>query len=190
MNDKHQFKVGDKVVDFGQVCRIYKIKKDRNLEGKKEDCIYYKPYFKSEKNQSIICSIPKSNVEEENVRKPVSKKKISEVLKLLGQKPNGEITINVTKASTYLRENDPIETARLLKILWLEKQGNEEKKLSTRKKMMYQNAMRHLVEEIAVVQNISLKKAKEKISRRLKKICLAKPEEGKSTEVSEAGSEK
>ena len=182
MNDKHQFKVGDKVVDFGQVYRIYKIKKDRTLEGKREDCIYYKPYFKSERNQSIVCSIPKSNVKEENLRKPVSKKKINEVLKLLGQEPNSETTINVIKASAYLKENDPVETARLIKLLWLEKQGNEEKKLSTRKKMIYQNAMGHLVEEIAVVKNISLKKAREKISRRLKKICLAKPKEGRESE--------
>ena len=178
MNDKHQFKVGDKIVDFGQVYRIYKIKKDKTLEGKREDCIYYKPYFKSEKNQSLVCSIPRSNVEEENLRKPVSKKKINETLKLLGQKPNSETVINIAIASTYLKENNPIETARLLKILWLEKQSNKEKKLSTRKKMISENAMRHLVEEIAVVQNISLKKAKEKISRRLEKICPTKQEEG------------
>jgi RNA polymerase-interacting CarD/CdnL/TRCF family regulator len=179
MSDKHQFKVGDKVVDFGQVYRIYKIKKDRTLDGKREDCLHYKPYFKSEKNQSLVCSIPRSNVEEENVRKPVSKKKINEVLKLLGQKPSGETTINVIKASVYLKENNPIETARLLKILWLEKQGNKENKLSTRKKMISENAMRHLVEEIAVVQNISLKKAKEKISGRLKRIRLTKQEQGR-----------
>jgi len=178
MNDKHQFKVGDKLVDFGQVYRVYKIKKDKTLEGKREDCIYYKPYFKSEKNQSLVCSIPKSNIEEENLRKPVSKKKINETLKLLGQKPNSETVINIAVASSYLKENNPIETARLLKILWLEKQGNKEKKLSTRKKMICQNAMRHLVEEIAVVQNISLKKAKEKIIRRLEKICPAKQGEG------------
>ena len=182
MNDKHQFKVGDKVVDFGQVYRVYKIKKDRTLEGKREDCIYYKPYFKSERNQSIVCSIPKSNVEEENLRKPVSKKKINQVLKLLGQELSGETAINVAKANTYLKENDPVETAQLIKILWLEKQGNEEKKLSTRKKMMYQNAMGYLAEEIAVVQNIGLKKAREKISKRLKKICLANPKEGKGDE--------
>lgn len=181
MNDKRQFKVGDKVVDFGQVYMIYKIKKDKNLEGKKEDCIYYKPYFKSEKNQSLVCSIPKSSVEEANLRKPAPRKKISKVLKLLGQGLNGETTINITKASTYLKESDPVETARLLKLLWLEKQ-DEEKKLSTRKRTMYQDAMRYLVEEIAVVQNISLKKAREKISRRLKKICPAKPEEGRKDE--------
>lgn len=181
MSDKNQFKVGDKVVDFGQVFRIFKIKKSVTLEGKKEDFIYYKPYFKPEKNQSMVCSIPKSNIEEADLRKPVSGKKISEVLKLLGQEPNGETTINVTKVSMYLRENDPLETARLLKILWLEKQ-DEEKKLSTRKKTVYQNAMRHLVEEIAAVQKIGLKKAREKINARLKKIYPAKQVEGKKNE--------
>jgi RNA polymerase-interacting CarD/CdnL/TRCF family regulator len=176
MNNKHQLKVGDKVVDLGQVYRIYKIKKDRNLEGEKEDYICYKPYFKSAKNQSLVCSIPKSNVEEANLRKPVSKKKIGETLKLLGQKSNSDTTIELTKARGYLRENDPAETARLLKLLWLEKQ-DEEKELSNSKKKVYQSAMRYLVEEIAVVQNIGLKKAKKKVVRRLKKVCPQKKDE-------------
>jgi len=32
MNDLQQLKVGDKIVDYGQVYRIFKIKKDRTLK--------------------------------------------------------------------------------------------------------------------------------------------------------------
>jgi RNA polymerase-interacting CarD/CdnL/TRCF family regulator len=177
MNDVQQFKVGDKIVDYGQVYRIFKIKEDRVFNGKKEDCIFYKPYFKADKSQSLVCSIPENNIEEANLRKPVSKKKINEVLKILSKKPNGEIKITLKEAEACFKENDPVETARLLRLLWLEKQDEEKKGLATRKKMMYQNAMRSLVEEISVVQKIGLKKARKKIRRRLKKICPEKKDE-------------
>lgn len=176
MNDIQHFKVGDKIVDYGQVYRIFKIKKDKVFSGKKEDCIFYKPYFKTDKNQSLVYSIPESNIEEANLRKPVSKKKIKETLKILGKKSNGENKVTLKEAGKYFRENDPVETARLLRLLWIEKQ-NEEKKLATRKKSMYQDAMRHLVEEMSVVQKIGLRKARKKIKRRIKKICPEKKEE-------------
>jgi RNA polymerase-interacting CarD/CdnL/TRCF family regulator len=177
MNNSQQFQVGDKIVDYGQVYRVFKIKKDRIFNGEKEDCIYYKPYFKIDKSQSLVCSIPQSNIEEANLRKPVSKKKINETLQLLAKKPDDEIKVTIKEAEAYFKENDPVETARLLRLLWLEKQDEEKKGLATRKKMMYQNALRHLVEEMSVVQKIGLKEAKKKIRRRLKKICPEKKEE-------------
>jgi RNA polymerase-interacting CarD/CdnL/TRCF family regulator len=176
MNDIQHFKVGDKIVDYGQVFRIFKIRIRKVFGGKKVECIFYKQHFRRDKNQPLVCSIPKSNVKEANLRKPVSEEKIEKTLKLLGEKPNHETIINATKAATYFKENNPLETARLLRLLWLEKQ-DEEKKLSNRKKNIYQKALRNLVEEMAVVQNIGLKEARNKIRRRLKKICLEKKEE-------------
>ena len=169
MNDVLQFKVGDKIVDYGQMYIIFKIKKDILSNGEKEDCIYYRPYYKKDINHSLVCSIPESSIEKANIRKPVSKKKIIRVLKLLGKKPNEVIRVNIRNVNLYFKYNDPIETARLLKLLWLEKQ-EEDRNLSTRKKAMYKNAMRSLVEEVSIVQMIDLKIAIKKICGRLKKI--------------------
>lgn len=104
MNDIQQFQVGDIIVDYGQVYRISKIKKDKTLDGKREECIYYKPYFKSEKDSSLVCSIPKSNFKEANLRKPVTKKKIKETLKILGKKPNSETKVTLKEAGAYFKK--------------------------------------------------------------------------------------
>jgi len=176
MNEIQHFKVGDKIVDYGQVFRIFKVGILKIFSGKKVECIFYKQHFIRDKHQPLVCSIPRSNVKEANLRKPVSEEKIEKTLKLLGEKPNQEIIVNATKADIYFKENNPLETARLLKLLWLEKQ-DEEKKLSNRKKNIYQKALRNLVEEMAVVQNISLKEARKKICGRLTKICPEKKEE-------------
>lgn len=168
MSDIQHLKIGDKIVDFGQVYKIFKIKKDKALDGTREEYLYYKPYFKSDKNFSLICSVPKSNFKKANLRKPVTKKKTNEILEILGKKPNDETKVTPKQVSDYLKKNDPTETARLLKLLWLEKQS-EEKKFATRKKTIYQNTVRCLVEEISVVQKIGLKEARQKIRRCLKK---------------------
>jgi len=176
MSEEFQLKVSDKLVDCGQVFRIYKIRKDKSFNGKREDYIYYKPLYKSDNNQTFVCSIPISNFEEANLRRPVTPKKIKRTLEILSEELNGETTISVQEAIEYFKENDPLESARLLKLLWLEKQ-DEEKQLSTKKKMIYQKAMKHLEEEVAVVQNIGITQARMKIVRRLKKVYPQKEEE-------------
>jgi len=176
MSNTQQFKVRDKIVDSGQVCIVYKIEKDRIFNGEKEDCIYYRPYYKTDKNRSLVCSVPENNIEEANLRKPVPKKKIKEALKILGKKSDGETKVTHKEACVYIKKNNPVETARLLRLLWIEKQ-NEEEKFVTRKKTMYKNAVRHLVEEISVVHKIGLREARKKISRRLKKIYTEKKDE-------------
>jgi RNA polymerase-interacting CarD/CdnL/TRCF family regulator len=174
MSDKPQFRVGDKLVDYGQIHRIFKIKKVKIFNGDLEYCIFYKPFFETDKCKSLVCSIPESNVKEANLRRPVSKKYIYKTLRSLSKKPNGETRINISEADLFFKENDPVETAKLLKLLWLEKQ-DEERSLSTRKKYIFENAIRHLIEEISIVQKIGLKKAEMMIIRRLRRFCPEKP---------------
>lgn len=179
MNGKHKFKVGDKIIDIGQVHRIFKIKKKENSDGETEKLIFYKPFFKSEKDPSLICSISQSNLSETNLRRPASKKKIKETLKLLSKEPETVTKVDVRTASVYSKNNDLAVITRSLKMLWWERveKKYEGKSLTSKKKRVYQNAMRHLTEEISIVEGISLKKAKEKIKRRLRKIGPEKPEE-------------
>lgn len=173
MSDKNKYKVGDKLIDCRSIYKVIKIKKRKVLNGDKEDCLFYEPLYKTDKSQSLICSVPKTNIKQANLRGPVNHKRIKETLKTLGKRKNGETKINISEADSFIKENDPVETAKLLRFLWLEKQ-TEEKALSTRKKHMYEDCLRHLVEEISIVQKIGLKKAEEKIKRRLKKFCPKK----------------
>ena len=61
-----KYKVGDKIVNFGQVYRVFKIQKE---------IMYYRPYFKRGENQDgIICSVPMKNIKLTQIRRPASKK--------------------------------------------------------------------------------------------------------------------
>lgn len=173
MGNKRKLKVGDKIVDHGQIHRIFKIKKTKGFNRKTEKHLFYRQYFKRDKDRSLVCSIPESSVDEANLRRPASKKKIKETLGLLSKKPNGEARVTVAEANSFFKENDPKEIARLLRLLWTEKQ-DKDRNFPTRKKIIYQNAMRYLTEEISLVQKINLKKARKKIRRRLKRICPVK----------------
>lgn len=92
MQNNHQFKVGDKILDFGQVCQIFKIKRKKDSENKDDRIIFYRPYFKTKKNKGTVCSIPAANVDKANIRKPISKKQLKEILNTLAetQKINGQ----------------------------------------------------------------------------------------------------
>ncbi|MBN1970387.1 MAG: hypothetical protein JW870_13550 [Candidatus Delongbacteria bacterium] len=163
-----RFKVGDKLVDSTYVYRVIKIKIAKVFGGNREKCLFYEPFFRNDKCNSLICSLPASNIMEANLRKPVTQKRIRDTLKLLGKRKNGETKISFSEADSFLKENDPLETAKLIRLLWFEKQS-EDKSLSTRKKNLYENSLRHLIEEVSIVQKISIKKAENKIKRRLKK---------------------
>lgn len=176
MKNNCTLKVGDKIVEVGGVYRIFKIIKKKSLEDKPESHAFYKPLYKHKDNKTVICSIPQANVEKANIRKPVSKKKMSRALGLLGQMPNGENKILATEAKGLLKENDPIKSARALRLLWLDKK-DESRNFSLGKKTIYRQAMRGLMEEIAVVYSIGLIKARKKIMYRLKKVIPKKPEE-------------
>lgn len=168
-------KVGDKLVDSNHIYKVVKIKKAKVFNGGVENCLFYEPFYKTEKCNSLICSLPASNIEEANLRKPVTQKQIYETLKILGKRKNGETKITISDADSFIKENNPTETAKLIRLLWLEKQ-TEEKSLSTRKKHLYENSLRHLTEEVSIIQKIGLKKAESKIKRRLKKFCPKKEE--------------
>ena len=90
-----KYKIGDKLVDSNSIYKITKIKKRKVLNGDRENCLYYEPFYKTEKFNSLICSVPESNIDEACLRKPVTKKKIHETLKLLGKRKNGEEKINI-----------------------------------------------------------------------------------------------
>ena len=45
MADKNAYKVGDKIVRHSRMWKIFKIKKQKDADGKEQEIIYYKPVF-------------------------------------------------------------------------------------------------------------------------------------------------
>lgn len=176
MKNSNTLKVGDKIVEVGGVYRVFKIAKKKNMQNKLESHVFYKPLYERKNNEAFICSIPQANIEKANIRKPISKKKMSRVLELLGLTPNTESKTLATKANSLVKENNPLESVRVLKLLWLDKH-DKTRNFSLGKKTIYEQTMRGLMEEIAVVYNIGLIKAKKKIMYRLKKIIPQNTEE-------------
>ena len=83
---KKKFKVGDKIVEFGQVFRIYKIEKIRDSNGELERAIFFRHYYQRRNIATLVCSIPIKNVEKTKMRKPISQKEFRLLIKKLKKK--------------------------------------------------------------------------------------------------------
>lgn len=166
MKDKKSFKVEDKIVDFGQVFKIFKIKKQKGAKGKEEGVVFFRPYFKTRQNRTLVCSIPVSNIDKTNIRRPISKTELKQLLRTLSKKPDIETPINIRRARDVLNLNDPHETARILKSLWIEKNDKSTNFTKTRESV-FSLSMKRLVEEVAFVSGVSLIKARKKIKAAL-----------------------
>jgi len=163
------FKVGDKIIDFGQVYRIFKIEKRKSAKNKKEEVIHFKPHYKTKQNKDLVCSIPVKNIGLTNIRKPISKSRTEKLLKKLSEKENKKKPINTTQAKEKLRLNEPETTAQILKGLWLDKQ-DKSTNFTGNKRNLLDLLMKRLVEEVAFVFGISVAQARKKMERRLKKL--------------------
>lgn len=165
MKDDKTFKVGDKIVRFGQLFRVFKIKKQKN-KNKEEKIILFKPYFKTKENKFLVCSIPAASIDKTNIRKPISKKKLRGLLKELSKRSDVKTPIDISKAKQKLTLNNPKINVQILKRLWKEK-SDESTNFSKSKHDIFKLAVGRLVEEVAFVGGISLIKARKKIKTAL-----------------------
>lgn len=168
INDQ-TFKENDVLIEFGTVYKVFKVEKQKNLEDEIEPFIFYKPYFTTKQNQSIVCSIPVRSLDKTNKRKPLPKKDIIQLLTILTQPPTVKEPVNISRARGILESNNANKIAKLAKRLWLEK-NQPDKNFSKSKNSIYQQAMKHLAQEVAVVLNLVPEKAKEKILAKLRSI--------------------
>ena len=166
MRDKRQFGVGDKIVEFGQVFRIFKIKRQKNAEGKRERLIFFRPYFKDKKDNSIIYSIPSKSIQKTNIRRPLTKRELRKLLKELSEKVEVKRKINIIKAKEILNSNDPHKIVRVLRRLWADK-NDQSTNFTKSKKDVFKLSIKRLVEETAYIEKLPLKTAKEKIKEAL-----------------------
>jgi len=163
---KKQSKVGDALVDFGQVCKIFKIKKRKSVEGKEEKVIFFKPHYKTAINETLTYSILKKNLKKTNIRKPISKKELRKLFKKLSKRGDGKKFVKAIKTKEVLNLNDPEKIVLILKNLWLEK-NDQSKNFTITKQGVFNLTTERLVEEAAFVGDMSLEKARKKIRKAL-----------------------
>ncbi len=152
-----RFKVGDKIVDFGQVYRVFKVKKET---------VFFKPYFKNRLNNGMVCSIPIDNFTKTKMRKPIKKKELKLLMKRLGKKARKDKLLETTRAKDLLNFNDPKKTVRVLRSLWREK-ADDSINFTKSKKDAFELAIKRFVEEVAFLSGVSVEKSREKIETAL-----------------------
>lgn len=165
MKDNKTFKIGDKIVRFGQVYRIFKIKNTKSKD-RGEKVILFRPYFKTKENRSLIYSIPIDSIDKTNIRKPISKKELRQLLKELSKRPDVKTPIDISKTKERLTLNDPYENVQILKRLRGEK-NDESTNFTKSRHDVFKLAIGRLVEEVAFVSGVSLIKARKKIKTAL-----------------------
>lgn len=159
---KLKLKTGDKVVDYGCVHRVFKFENKKNLFGDRVEHVYYRPFFKRENNKTLVCCIPRRNLEMGRIRRPVLKKDMIKVLKQLVDEPKIEVKRLVPEVEKLLGKNKLKKTAEALRLLWLEKK-DETRSFSMKKKDLFKRAMRALTEEVAVVSGKGIRKSEKRI---------------------------
>lgn len=169
MKDDKPLEVGRKIVDFGRVCRIFKIENKKNTKGERKKIIHFNHFFKSPQNLGSTYSIPIENIKKANIRRPISSKELRSLIKKLSQKTKIQESVTAIRVKGILGENSAHKTAQVLKRLWLEK-NDETASFTKAKRDLLELTIGRLVEEVAFVDKISILKAREKIKESLGKL--------------------
>lgn len=160
---KSNYRVGDKIVEFGQVFNIFQIKNQKTTDGKFEKVVFFKPYFKINNASNIICSIPLNNIEKTEIRKPITTKELKRLFKRLKKANSNNFALSIIKAKELLKSDNPLTMIKLLRILYKEKKTQPDS-FSKSKKDVFESAMNKLVQEFALVSRSTPDKAREKIT--------------------------
>lgn len=162
-----RFKVGDKIINFNRVFRIFKISQQEDKD-KKEIIISFRPYFQTKEKRILTFSIPVDSVDKTNIRKPISKKELKELLSDLAKSSNLKAPLDIIKTREELNINNPKVKVQILKCLWKEK-NNSKVNFTKIKSDVLELAIKLLLEEVALVSGITLEKAEQKIKSALKR---------------------
>jgi len=156
---KVKFKVGDAIVDFGKVYRIF--------EMKDKKC-FFKPLFPTKANEGLVCSIPLKSLEETDIRYPIDKKELKKLLAQISKPIKAERRLNINRNRGIMVSNDIGKTVEFIRRLWSIK-IDESRNFTTTKKSAFRILMRRLSEEVALVYHQTPEEAEKGIERRLKR---------------------
>lgn len=166
MKDSTSFKVGDMIVRFGEVCQIIRIEKRKNDDGNAEEILYYKPYYAEHRVNEVTYSISVKNLSLASIRKPISKKELLDLIKVLSKTIEVDVPINIIEYKEAFNSNNPHEIAYTLKRIWIEKQEKADG-ISKSKNELYNASIKILVEEVALLKNTTVSEALKIIEKAL-----------------------
>lgn len=150
-------KVGEDIVNFGRVNKIFDIK---------GETVYYKPYFEEPHTGGIICSIPLKSLEASNIRKPISKELCMSICKELKTRINIREYMDANDMTTLYNTNKETDLVRVLKLLNQESKEREHG-LSTSKKTIFDKAYASFVQECAYARKTSIDEAEAFVNKYL-----------------------
>ena len=161
--------VGDELVEYGKVYKVFAIEDKKMYDGKVEKHVFFKPVFETTENRTLSCAIPLKNITQANIRRPIAKKAMVEVLQVLSSDSFEAVELmDITIAKDILKLNDPHQNAKVLRTIWMEVNDEELNTTKSRKDML-DLSVKSLAEELAYTFEISLEKAEKKLENALKK---------------------
>lgn len=166
MSTTSMFKIGDVLMQRGHAFKIIAINQAQALGEQTESIIRYKPYFNTGRFKNLIRTVPIKNASLVNIRKPLTKSQAQELLESLKQRPEQLSPVNLRTAKELLNSNPTQQTVNLAITLWIE-QANPDKKLSPGKRVLFEDVLMQLAQEIAVVFDLDLSAAEEKVLNHL-----------------------
>jgi len=157
MTKKYSYKVGDELVEPGNIYKIFKISKSKGENGKTEKLAHFRPFFKETDSTGIVATIPVENIEKPAFRPLISSSALDECLKMLKTKTEIKKTTDIADLKDILKLNDLKEVVRVINTLLKEKNGSETFPKS--KKDVIDVALTSIKLEFAAVKKVSLSKA-------------------------------
>lgn len=163
MSQASEFKVGDKLVRFSSVYTITDIKEEqRGEDDEPEKVLYFEPLFKNNRNETLVCSIPVDNVSKTNIRRPLSKEKIDELMEELANNTVEKMSYKRNTVRKRVNENEAGELVRIIKNLWIEK-TDEDRNFTVTKRNLFRKALKKFAQEVAYVRDMELEEARQLI---------------------------
>jgi len=152
MTNLNDLKIGDIIIRFGQVYKVFKIEKAT---------VFYHKFLESFKQATSIFSIPQDSIEKTKIRVPIEKSKLEQLLTTDLEDLKVDLAMSLNAIKGYLNTDDPVEVMRMLKMLTLMRDENG--KLPFSKKEVYDTMVKRFSSEVAFVYGIDEKEAKQKI---------------------------
>lgn len=169
MLDDTPIKVGDELVEYGKVYKVFAIEDKKMYDGKTELHVFFKPLYETVENRTLSCAIPLKNISQANIRRPLIRKTMIEVLEILSSGDAVKVElIDVTVAKDILKLNNPHESAKVLRTIW-DELNDEDLNATKSRKDMFELSMKILAQEVAFTFDLSLEKAEKKLEKALKK---------------------
>jgi RNA polymerase-interacting CarD/CdnL/TRCF family regulator len=166
MNDSKSLIIGDNIIDNFQIYTVTEVIDQVDNKGNQNTVIYYGPMD----NIKLSCSTPLKNFSEASLRKLITKEELKSLLKDLSEKAADEVWVdnNAKNAKEILYLNNPTKTAKLLKNLWQKKKNNVVNYLKSDHEI-FEIALNHIIDEVALVCNDTKIKVKEMVMKALDK---------------------